>query len=260
MMDGKAMELLLSTAAMATSTEQVEFDPKGKNRLVIIDRAGKPIVLHEPARRNHADCDLETLVDLAWRYAPHSSLWVGFDRVRMFTDDEDRRDVASMPLEMSGPLQYLGALPLALPQRELIHVLRTVLRDGLIDAGQGLVQALRKVTWEKEEGRAAEIGRGKASIGRSLREEIKGMDLIPEYVTFSVPVWDGLAYQAKIEIALDPDETNQTFRLTAMPGRDHSAALDAARAALKEDVRAALVDHELADKDRMPEVYAGNPA
>lgn len=259
MMDGKAMELLLTAAAAAAKMEQYAIDPKETKRLVIVDANGKSTVLHEPARRNHADCDLETLVDLAWRYAPHSSIWVGLDRVRMFTDDEQRRDVAALSLDQSTPMNWLGCLPAALPQRDLIHVLRTLLRDALIDAGQGLVQALRKVTWEREENRASEIGRGKASIGKSMREEIKGMDLVPEYVTFTVPVWDGLPYQARIEVALDPDESNQTFRLTPLPGHNHAAGLLAAAAQLKRDVREALAAHELADKDRMPEVYAGNP-
>jgi hypothetical protein len=65
------------------------------------------------------------------------------------------------------------------------------------------------------------VTHGKTSMGQKIRSEVTAIDRIPEYVVFSVPVFEGafgdICYP--VECALEPVADAAGFKLIPLPGQ-----------------------------------------
>jgi hypothetical protein len=144
------------------------------------------------------------------------------DKIHYYIDDSTRLDCAAVALACSPSMIELMNLEekrgAKITQRELIWSLRTVFKDRLTD-GPKIITAIRNVKFDSETKKESEIQRGKASIGNSIQKQFVGLQELPEYITFRVPVWEGpIEHIADVECILDPDEQTGNFLLQPLPG------------------------------------------
>ena len=93
-----------------------------------------------------------------------------------------------------------------------------------------------------------------AAFQQSDRPGLTGTGALPEYVTFTFPIFANpclRTIRGSVECALDPDPATATFRVIPMPGTLDLAA-DAAVTTVGDKLRDAL-------KDAGPPVYHGRP-
>ncbi len=137
---------------------------------------------------------------------------------------EDLRDRAVLELHASDQYKLLKSWKErkpALSQAELIRELRITLRDSLSQCGE-LVEILRRVRFNASATIEAEVGHGKASLGKAITGEVTGLKVIPEYVTFAIPVYANQCFRGirePVECALEPDAATGTFRVIPLPGQ-----------------------------------------
>lgn len=180
-----------------------------------------------PEPRQHTALSLESLVAAVTRdgesegqpYKP--AIWFSRHGVVGFYDDGDRRDRVTMPLGFSPQLLWLLAMdkqPKAITQRDLIFTLRTLMKRCLAPAGR-LIEILRQVDFKLTSEGGGTVGHGKVSIGKQMRQEMSGADVIPEYVVFSVPIFaSSFDSRINIECALEPDPATQSFQIVPIAG------------------------------------------
>lgn len=254
MIDASALKLLIDTAKQ-TAGQQVKIEPGGLNRILWVGPDGTTKTLLEPVRRRHQAASLGTIADLAVRWGTTTAVWVALNKVVVFENHSDRLDYAEFSIDLSEPMAWLMKLPQSLSQRDLIFALRVTMHGCCPD---GVLESVRSITWEREEAKASTVARGKSSIGKMLREEIKGMDALPEYVTFQVPILKPPYHVlAKVTVAVDPDESNQTFRLTPMPGAIEQAVWDGEEFMLRQV--SAAIEEAVGSEDHNIPIYHGSP-
>lgn len=200
--------------------------------------------------RRHEAFSVETLASLA-ESVSIPSCWYSRDGVTLFFDDEERFDSARLSLSYSPQMvkfQELEAKQQPIPQRDLIHLLRTTFKDcGPVD----LVKSIRQINWDVRELGHSAVERGKASIGKSITQEVSGLVALPEYVTFSVPVFASKIKSIQpVVCLLDPDEQSKGFKLVPLPGK-----VEEAITAAETDI---LVDLKNNLPDNVP-IYYGRP-
>lgn len=192
------------------------------------------------------DHEFESLADLAAfskRFddaVGGRSFWYGEDGVTFVLDDSVFIDRAVLSLPKSP--QWLAIVDLAkgkaMSQRDLIQLLRTTLRDCLGKCGD-LVKNLREIRWKSNAEGESSVQRGKASIGKTIQQQIEGLGEIPEYLTLTVPFWaNRVLVYVDVECSLDPDEATQTFKLVPLPGKVEQATEMAISALHKATVNA----------------------
>lgn len=139
-------------------------------------------------------------------------------------------------------------------QRELIKLFTRDLAGALpADESLRIVKALRALDFESNTSGTSNIGRGKESMGISIKEEVKSTaGTIPEMVTFVLPVHTDAAVpgMAVIRCLLEIDTKNQSFTLEALTGEFDKAIQDTVQS-VGVYLRAAL-------KDSVP-IYCGEP-
>lgn len=167
---------------------------------------------------------VETIDDIAQFYRDHSSneasssIFYMRDRVVLLIDDEDRRDRVTLALSLSPQLVCLDQMKGAVEQSALIRTLRTTLY-GCFSPDLKLVDALRNLKWNDETSGQSDIQRGRASIGSAIRRELTGLEAMPEYIHFTVPVFASkVEHKAIIRCLFDPDEKTKRIILEPLPG------------------------------------------
>lgn len=183
-----------------------------------------------PPRREHEAASLSAIVDFAERF-PRHAVWYSAASVCCLLDDEDRREDVVFTPSPSAAFTLLSEWAKKRPslsQRDLIFQLRTTLYPCLASAGN-LVELLRRVNFQAAEGSASEVGRGKSSVGKTIRAEIQGDGELPEYVKLVCPIFNGpLAHiRAPLQCCLEPDERTQTFQFFPVPGEVEDAIVEA---------------------------------
>jgi hypothetical protein len=154
-----------------------------------------------------------------------ATVWYSRGGVVGIANRGDRRDRVTLPLKYSPQMQLLsewdkGGASDDFKQAELVYLLRTTFKNNMDKQGR-LLDIVRKIRWESDGAAEVEILHGKSSVGKQLRQEARGLDAIPEYTTFTVPVFDSAELSAKtfpVECAFEPDAASSTFSIIPLPG------------------------------------------
>jgi hypothetical protein len=176
-----------------------------------------------PAVRKHELRSIDDIAQFAHDHKAGNGLcFYARNKIVYYIEDGKRLDLATVPLECSPPMLELMRLEekagAKIDQRALIWALRTVFKDRLQDAAK-IITAIRNVKFDSDMSKQQEIQRGKASIGTSIQKQFVGLQELPEYITFRVPVWEGpIEHIADVECILDPDEQTGNFLLQPLPG------------------------------------------
>lgn len=222
----EALEFLKTELVSAAGPQFKPIDPT-KDHASLSAEGTLVVFPAEPSHRNHNAYDLDTVVAFAKANHEKASIWYSRKAVVCLLDDGDRRHRATMTLAMSPQVNQLVKLegnPLH-KQRELILMLRTVFKNCLGPAGN-IIDLLRKVTFSHSKEGGSEVQRGKSSIGASLRAELSGAGVLPEYVTLDVPIFEAgslALVTSRVECVLDPEEQTESFRLQPLPGQIEAA-------------------------------------
>ncbi len=112
-------------------------------------------------------------------------------------------------------------------QTEMILLLRSVFEDCTPSHPQ-LLANVRKLKTTRASEVNSEVQKGKVSLNKSDVREMSGMDLIPDVITFKVPVFDAatLKAEASVRVCVDPDPDKEAFRLVVIPGQIEKAFTD----------------------------------
>lgn len=173
-------------------------------------------------------------------------VFYGEDGIVLVLDKVTRRDRVVCPLTKTGPLKFLEAASVQLPQKEFARTLRILLRDCL--PGTGLLNLVRNIKWQSAGETAGAIAHGKESMGRSISAQVLGTDAFPEEVTLTVRLWENFDWRADVQCALEIFPHEQRFQLTPFPMQIATA--------LEEGLAAIAVFLE--DAQKAP-IYLGNP-
>jgi len=176
---------------------------------------------------------VNTIDDLAQFAKDHidevemSSVFYNRNSITLFINDEDRRDRVTIELALSPQFTLMKELKGSAEQGEVIRALRSTL-FGCFSPDLKLVESLRNLKWGDESTGESNLQRGKASIGSAIRRELNGLESIPEYIDFTVPVFSTkVEYKATIKCLLDPDEKNKRIILAPLPGQIDTALFEA---------------------------------
>jgi|SRR5579863_3284674 len=213
----------------------------------------------KPAPSDHKARSLETLTAFAMALADHAEqplpvVWYSRAGVVLLVDDSTRRDRVTVELVYSRPLNCLAdcnARAVVWSQKDFIRILRTTFADCLGSCGE-ILRNVRTLQFNRSEVGNSSLQQGKASLGKKIESEVTGYDLIPDYLTFQVPVFEGgvIHLLAGVRCALEVDPATATFQLIPLPGQIERAIAEA------EDVIAEQLIEALGDK--VP-VYYGVP-
>jgi hypothetical protein len=217
----------------------------------------------KPGHRQHQARSLETIALFADRFASEadetvgSAIWYSRDGVVCLIDDEDRRDRVTLKLDLSEQILKLVKLVERpwFEQRAFLTLLRTVFKGAFDQDHPNLIDQLRRIQSTQQSDGAAEIQRGKSSIGKAIRAEVTGVGDVPEYVVLRVPVFHqriGVS-SFPVECCLELDETALPvkFQLLPLPGMIERAITDA-----EQQLQELL--HRSLDGDQVP-LYYGTP-
>ncbi|HEY1190998.1 MAG TPA: hypothetical protein VGE74_25420 [Gemmata sp.] len=190
-----------------------------------------------PRPEKHTAGSLQAIGVLANEWAGKCRVWVSEKAVVLKFGDNGEH-TAKLELSYSEQIHLLAEWHrhrTAHTQAALISFLRTTLRDTL--PSTSLLDAIRKVRFNAQAAHTGEITHGKASIGKELTGEITGSGAIPEYVTFTVPVFVNTCFRhivAQIECAIEPDAGSGQFRVVPLPNRIIDAGDTGLRAIVEE--------------------------
>lgn len=252
-----ALEWIGKQAVAASMPKPVVFDDT-KCHAVFKQNGEFEVIPGVRPWRDHHALDLATIVAFAKRFKTDKpSIWYHRSGVVCLVNDSDRREKVSFALSYSPQLVELQNLEKkqAIDQRAIIMLLRTTFKNCLSRCPK-LIDTLRSIKWGVAKDGQSDIGRGKSSIGQSLRAELTGIEAIPEYVTLSVPIFanGSLAFiQSDVECVIEPLEQNQSFQLFPVPG-----ALELAIANAEGLIEQAVKGSFAAKDDSIP-VYYGTP-
>ncbi len=226
-MDPVLFDKISAQAVKAEGTQPakiVPFDPR-QHRLTTVD--GKTTMQAAiPSPRKHSASDIPSLVRLAEKFSSSSAsagvvCWANRSKITLVLNDGGYRDdVVTLKVSLSDQILRLADIQntsKAFTQRELIRELRINFRNcGLPET---LVDLLRKVNFEINVEGGAEVQRTKVSVGRSQMAAFKGLEQLPEWLTFQLPTFASVHnFMALIPVALDPDPESQVFRLVPALG------------------------------------------
>lgn len=135
--------------------------------------------------------------------------------VRGVRGRDDRRETITYPLAYAEAFRVLAASSTKAGQtfkhRDFVHLLRTLFKDKVPPL---LLQAVTRINWNFGETGNADLAKtGRTSVDKKLVAELVGVETIPEYVTFTVPVWAELDFPVGIEAYVSPNPADQSFTL-----------------------------------------------
>lgn len=131
-------------------------------------------------------------------------------------DINDRRDRTVCKLEPSQ--QYTKLSEIAgkiLPQKDIIRLLRIIFRGCLGDSG--ILNLLRNIKWSVNDGGDSQIQQGRESLGRQIIQQVQGVEVIPEELALTIPMFDNHPTRQRIECAIDVAVESRGFSITPYP-------------------------------------------
>ncbi len=252
------LEAISEQAVTASTPAPIEIDLR---KPYLIRDADGETTLRLPSkdpRRIHRPASIEAIS----MFAAHNSLgdkasaWFDRTGVTLFPVDIDREDALIFLLTTSPQLAEIirwskdGPGGMTFDQKAIKRLLMVRMKGCLMNADD-VLQTLSQVRWIQNEQKDTNVLKGKSSLGKSLQTEFVGIDSLPDYLTFNVPVWEnGFVRRQPIEVALEPDEQSQSFRLIPVTGAIETAFSEA-ETVLGESLRAVL--------EQSVPIYYGKP-
>lgn len=250
----EALEFVFSKAAtQAETTRPKILDLPGDGRTVVVESRG---VLTDravpPPLRNHIVRSVADITAASQRWNDSPVLWIDKDKLVLVTNDADRREFVTLPLEETRLYQTLCGLEgKELDQQDLIHLLRFDLRDatGL----ETMLAAVRNLRFRSGESGQSNLQHGNESLGMSVEAEVTGAGDLPETLLIGTPVFSNpgeSVFSAEIELGLEINSRRRLFYLSPMPGSLEDAMHNAV-----ENIRERVLE-EIAD---LP-IFYGSPS
>ncbi len=245
MLHEKALELIQKTAAESQKAEIVPIGGDGRKLLIRIGHE-----LHErevpPPVRAHTVSTLDALTDYAKKLDDPTKavIWHAEDAIVLVLDDQDRRDIVSMPLYKSQPFLAASKLtPAATPlsQQDVIGTLR-----HLLGAPKEVVAIFRSVDFQRADGATGEVHHGKNTLGKSVNAQLVNADRVPEELRLSIPVFTNFGLNSPFPLTLnvDVDPVRAMFRLVVAAG-GLEELMDQAQQRIAQSLESLLDDTEL---------------
>lgn len=150
------------------------------------------------------------------------AIFYGETAVVLAYDLVSRRDFARCTLQPSS--QWMALVQNAnkpMPQKDFIRLLRVTYRGCLADGN--LVSTLRNIKWNNSDAGESAVQHGRESMGRQIIAQVQGIDVIPEEITLTIPVFENHAFRTRIQCAVDVNAEARTFSLTPFPQEMHNA-------------------------------------
>ena len=148
-------------------------------------------------------------------------VWLGEHSVSVVVNDETRRDVGILSLQVTPQFEALQTRATATwrSQTDMIRLLRLDLADTLPGDSTDLLARMRNVRFKSAADGHGNVQHGKESMGRSINAEVLGVDTLPDDVTLAVRVYavPDLRTTQNIRCALDIAVEEQQFRLVPRP-------------------------------------------
>jgi hypothetical protein len=194
--------------------------------------------------RKHVAADIGTLADIAGVHEDTAEIWYSRHGITLFLDNDERRNVVTMPLELSPQVRRLAELEQNKPafqQGALIKELRITFAGCLGPAGN-LVEVLRRVKFNATQDSDQTIQHGKSSLGKQITAQVTGTGVLPEDFALDVPVFTNARFghiRQAVQVAMEPDAGTCTFQLIPLPGKVE-IAVSMGEAAVGQDIRDAL--------------------
>lgn len=197
-----------------------------------------------PQPRQHKAADLSAILAIAKEQEATSVVWYSREAVTLFYDDETRRDQVRLALLSHPQLNTMLRLEKDKPkldQKEFLRLLRIDLAGCDPIQGATLVDIIRKIRFKKNEQGENVILHNKASLGRSIENELIGGGPIPEKITLSVPIFKAPRHLKRYPIgcAIEIDPAEEKFQLVPFPGEIDEAVCLAERD-IAQELREAL--------------------
>lgn len=243
-------------AIKANAPNLTEIDPRKTYIFRTPDGIIVTVPQAKPPKRGHLVGSVDAMANFAEHHklGKDASCWASRTGVVLHPNDEQREDAVSIRLAYSKPMLSLveweknpGAG--LFTQKDLIRLLRVDFRNCLAEAGD-IINIIQAVRWGESKGIESTVGKGKSSMGKSYQAEFVGLDNLPDFITFAVPVFaHGFVTVQRVECALEPKEETTVFKLSPTFGQ----------------IEAAIVCGEMAMIEalaaKMPEVpvYQGQP-
>ncbi len=144
------------------------------------------------------------------------------DAVVLAYDIDDRRDFAICNLQRSSQWNKLQQVAnKAMPQKDFIRLLRVDFRGCLADTS--LLNLLRGVQWTANDSGQTNIQHGKESLGRQITSQVQGVDVIPEELALTIPVFENHSFRVRVQCAIDVIVDSRSFGITPFPQEMHNA-------------------------------------
>lgn len=182
-----------------------------------------------------------------------SSCWACRNQVVLFPDDVERDDAVMMRLAFSKPLITIMQWeknPGVYDQKQLQRLLRVDFRNCLPEA-QAILDIIKQIRWGETRGIESSAVKGKSSLGKSLHQEFVGLENLPDFLTFQLPVFSqGFVTFQRVECYLEPNEGSTNFTILPTFGQVEAAVV-AGELALIDALKVAL-------PEGLP-VYHGQP-
>lgn len=182
-----------------------------------------------------------------------SEVWVApYKIVAVLGRGDSRRERVELPLMTTMAMLALQGMGPTLTQRQLISALRHELAGcGL----EGLLAAVRRISWRRTSDGGATIAHGKESLGRKVEQEVQGTTELPEEITASLRVYStrGCDYVGSVPLAITVDYESEKIGLRPI-GDALQAAEDAAQASIANMLSGELGDAAVVLCGAIPEV------
>lgn len=189
-----------------------------------------------PAPRQHVVGDLDSLVRWAMQTAEAGldefpAVWYSRSGIVCLLDDATRRDRVTLPLSLSPQLEAIIDLPAGgMNPKALGKMLRVTFHDAIDDAA-ALAKAIDGLKFEQGQWVEFGVSREKSSVGRSVRESVRGLVEIPQQVVLRVPIFASGFCEIKgaVTCAIEFGMDTGTVQLLPLPGHVEAAIAGAER-------------------------------
>ncbi len=227
MIDSDALQTLLDAARAGVTVNRIKDVPEPEGRYALQTPKGVEFFTAQSPHRRHTALDLSAVVAFAERFA-ESAVWYSRAGVVCVTKDmaDYPYDRVTLPLAPSAPMAVLQSWEgkvTELQQERAVRLMRTTFADCLANAGD-LAKILGSVKLTVNKEQEGQIRQGKSSLGSKLTAEIDGYDTLPDFVTFSVPVFAaGILSTQPVKCALETFPASGAFAFVPIPGQIEAA-------------------------------------
>lgn len=213
------LKLIQDTAVKAQAATILKTSVDARGGWIVQNGALTPVPIPPPLR-DHNVSSVASLVEFCEAFAGTGSVWHDERQVIVVVDNEDRRDVATLPLAKSAPFTRLEALAkakAAITQRDVIRLLRHDLRNAGVE---NVLSAMKRLDFKRTNDGKSHIEHGRESLGRSVEAAVNSAEAIPEFFLATVPVYTtpGADFHKTIYCTLEIDVATERF--VVLPDED----------------------------------------